>query len=129
MDSSENFTLIQKTKGKLPRLPFVHIKEKSLGITYELALIFVGDKTSRALNKKYRDKTYTPNVLSFPLSKNAGEIYINPNVAKKQAPKFGVNTETFIAHLFIHGLMHLKGYDHGSKMDKAEAKIRKEFSL
>jgi len=129
MDSSENFTLIQKTKGKLPRLPFVRIKEKSLGAHYELALIFVGDTSSRALNKTYRGKTYTPNVLSFPLSKTAGEIYINPNVAKKQAPKFGVNTETFIAHLFIHGLMHLKGYDHGSKMDKAEAKIRKEFSL
>lgn len=129
MDSSENFTLIQKTKGKLPRLPFVRIKEKALGEQYELALIFVGDKTSRKLNETYREKTYTPNVLSFPLSETAGEIYINPNVARKQAPKFGVKTDVFIGHLFIHGLMHLKGYDHSSKMGRAEAKLRKEFSL
>lgn len=129
MAQSETFNLKNTTKGKLPRLPFVHMKDAVLGEKYELSLLFVGDKKARELNKKYRGKTYAPNILSFPLSKTSGEIVINPNTAKKEAKDFDRTFENFIGFLFIHGLVHLKGFDHGSRMEKAETKIRKKFRI
>ncbi len=124
-----DFTIINRTKGTLPRVPFEKIKNDILGKTYELSLVFCGDKKSKDLNKKYRNKDYVPNILSFPLEKNSGEIFINPNIAKKEAVKFDKNYTKFIGFLFIHGCLHLKGLKHGSTMEKAEVKFCKKFNL
>ncbi len=129
MHESETFILTNETKGKLPSLPFVHIKESVLGKKYEASLTFVGPKKAKELNLLYRQKTYTPNVLSFPISKTSGEIIICPTIAKKEAHDFGRTYENFVGFLFIHGLLHLKGFDHGSRMEKAETKIRKKFRV
>jgi len=75
--SEKNFNIKNTTKGKLPRLPFEHMKDEVLGKNYDLSLVFIGDKLSRKLNKLSRKKDYPTNILSFPLSKNAGEIFIN----------------------------------------------------
>ncbi len=124
------------TRKKNPSLPFQKIQEEILGKKYELSLVFIGDKLSRKLNKEYRknlpagrqvDKP--TNILTFPLSKSAGEIFINLNLAKKQAPKFDRNYTNFIGFLLIHGLVHLKGYQHSSKMEREEKKIRKIFNI
>jgi probable rRNA maturation factor len=122
-----NFSIVNKTKGKLPRLPFAQIKDAVLGPDYDLSLVFLGDTKSRNLNKKHRGKNYIPNVLSFELDDNAGEIFINPFEAKRQAPDFDLTYSKFIAYLYIHGLVHLKGMTHGSTMDRTEAKFRREF--
>lgn len=129
MKESETFTLKNTTKGKLPSLPFVHMKENALGKDYELTLVFVGPKKAQELNMLYRNKNYTPNILSFPLSKTSGEIIICPAKAKTEIKKFERTYEKFIGFLFIHGLIHLKGFNHGSRMEKAEAKFRKEFGM
>lgn len=129
MASEETFSINNTTKGKLPRLPFVHMKDAVLGKKYELSLLFVGDKKAREFNKKYRNKTYTPNVLSFPLSKNSGEIVMNLKTIKKEAEDFDRTFQNFIGFLFIHGLVHLKGFDHGSRMEKVEKKFRKQFGI
>jgi rRNA maturation RNase YbeY len=68
-------------------------------------------------------------VLSFTLDDTAGELYITPEVARKECKEFGRSFEKFIAFLFIHGLHHLKGMDHGSTMEKAEEKIRRKFGV
>ena len=119
------------TRGNVPYkdLPLCAIAEKVLGKNYELSLVFVGDTRSRKLNKEYRGKDKPTNILSFELSKNSGEIIINPRLAKKQSPKFGRSYKNFIAFLFIHGVHHLKGMQHSSTMDEAEEKIRKIFNI
>ncbi len=117
------------TKIKTPSLPFQKIKEKVLGKKYELSLVFIGDKLSKKLNLQYRKINKPTNILTFPLAKDAGEIFINLNLAKKQAPKFNKSYTNFIGLLLIHGFMHLKGYSHSAKMESEEEKIRKIFNI
>lgn len=114
--------IINKTKGKLPSLPFVNAKKAVLGEKYELSLVFVSPAFSRKLNKKWREKDKPTNILSFPLSKNSGEIFICKDVAKKEAKNFEKNLKEFIIFLFIHGMLHLKGLDHSKKMENLEQK-------
>jgi probable rRNA maturation factor len=125
----ENFSQTNKTKGKLPSLPFEHMKNEILGQDYELSLVFVNDEESKALNMEHRNGDYIPNVLSFPLNDVSGEIFINPSEARRQAKDFGRTPENMIGFLYIHGLCHLKGMTHGSKMEKAEATFRKIFGI
>jgi rRNA maturation RNase YbeY len=65
----------------------------------------------------------------FPLDDTAGEIYIAPSVAKKQAHKYNMSVDGYIGFLFIHALLHLKGYDHGATMDKAEKRYCNKYHL
>ena len=121
---------IHKTiKGKLPRLPFSDMKKAVLGNTYVLNLIFVGNTKAQKLNKIYRKKDYIPNILSFPFSSTQGEIFMNLNVIRKQAPSYAMTEKNFIAFLLIHGMLHLKGYSHGSRMEREEARMLKKFKV
>ncbi len=129
MLTDENFTITNTTKRTLPRVPFLAIKNKALGKKYNLSLVFVGNTQSRKINKSYRGKDKPTNVLSFEFDKTHGEILIAPAVAEKEAKLFDREYDNFIAFLFIHGLMHLKGMDHGSTMEKAEEKLRKQFGI
>ncbi len=117
------------TRKKNPSLPYQKMVEKALGKKYELSLVFIGDKLSRKLNKQYRKIDKPTDILTFTLSKNEGEIFINLNLAKKQAHKYERNYTNFIGFLVIHGFMHLKGYEHSAKMEMEEKKIRKVFNL
>lgn len=126
---ANNFSVTVTTKGKLPRLPFVEMKRAILGKNYELSLVFAGDTLTRRLNRTYREKDKPANVLSFPISKKQGEIFINLKRAKNEAPKFGDSYTNFVGFLFIHGALHLKGMDHGGRMERAEKKLRKQFGF
>jgi probable rRNA maturation factor len=108
------------SKGKSLGLPFCIAKELVLGKKYELSLAFVSPKEARALNIEYRKKDHIPNTLSFPYSKKDGEIIICLSEAKKQHKKFSLSYEHYILFLFIHSMLHLKGYEHGSTMDTKE---------
>lgn len=121
--------IISHSTRSYPQLPYARIKDQVLGTSYDLSLTFVGAVRASTLNKKYRKATYVPNVLSFPLDKNTGEIYITPQVARREARKWGMTFEGYIGFLFIHGLLHLKGYPHGATMEKAEKKFISLFSL
>lgn len=122
---NENFSLINKTRSKTPSLPFLQIKDKILGEKYELSLVFIGEKRSKDLNLKYRNKNHPANILSFPLNRKVGEMFINLKKAKREAPNFDKNQKEFLAYLFVHGLLHLKGFGHGEKMEKEEKKALK----
>ncbi len=122
-----NFSVLNKTKSKQKSLLFVRIKDEVLGKDYELSLVFIGSAKSKALNKEYRKKDKPTNILTFPLSKSEGEIFIAPKVARKDAKKFDMKENDFIAYLFIHGLLHLKGLKHGDKMEKEEEKLKKKY--
>jgi probable rRNA maturation factor len=120
---------ISHSAKKYPKLPYEDMKNAILGKSYSLSLIFIGATRAQGLNMEYRNATYVPNVLSFPLTKDTGEIYITPIVAKKEAPKYGMTANGYIGYLFIHGLLHLKGYPHGATMEKAEKKYTALYKL
>lgn len=103
------------------------MKRKALGDAYELSLVVCGDKLSRTMNKRYRKKTYAANVLSFRISKREGEIFLNVRAAEREAARCGVQLSTRLALLFVHGLFHLKGLEHGKKMEAQEQKVLKRF--
>ncbi|MBX4198456.1 rRNA maturation RNase YbeY [Candidatus Parcubacteria bacterium] len=116
---SETFSLTNTTKGKLPSLPFADMKDTVLGEKYDLSLAFVTPEESQEFNKRYRQKDKPTNVLSFELTPNSGEIVICPDHAGEHS----------LGSLFIHGLMHLKGFEHGSTMENEERKIRERFGI
>lgn len=125
----DNFcTIINTTKGKLPRLPFVSIKNAILGETYELGIKILSPKKQREINKIYRNKDKTTNILSFPLSKTSGDITFDLAKVKADAPDFGMTYTKFLKYLFIHGCLHLKGFEHSSRMEREEQKFLKKFS-
>jgi probable rRNA maturation factor len=117
------------TVRSYPTLPYEKIKDDILGKKYSLSLTFIGGTRAQSLNKEHRGKDYTPNVLSFPLDKGVGEIFITPTIAKKEAHKFDMTHRGYVGFLFIHGCLHLKGLDHGDAMDKAEKKYCRKYGL
>ena len=123
------FGVANKTKSKPPSLPFCKIKNSVLGEKYELSLVFIGNTRSQKLNKQYRGIDKPTNILTFPLDKNSGEIFIDLGRAKSDAPRFDLNSKSFIGLLFIHGLLHLKGFSHGSTMESEENKLCKKFGI
>jgi probable rRNA maturation factor len=129
MSKEESFSITNSTRSIIPRVPFARIKDAGLGKTYSLSLVFIGEKKSQFLNNTYRGKNAPTNILSFSIDKNQGEIFITPSIVKKQIKSFERNYKNLVAFLFIHGLMHLKGMEHGSTMEKAESKLRKQFKV
>ena len=72
--AADNFSITKTTKGKLPRLPFAAIKDAVIGKSYNVSLVFIGDKRAQFLNRAYRRTSYIPNVLSFLLSKKDASV-------------------------------------------------------
>lgn len=110
-------------------MPFKDLKNHILGEDFELSLVFVGDKVSRKLNKKFLKKDRPTNVLSFPLDENSGEIFLNLSEVKRSHEKFGMSKGKFSAFLFVHGALHLKGLAHGSRMERLEKQILEHFEI
>ena len=116
-------------KGKLPRLPFLELKNAILGKRYELSIVFTTPAHSRRLNRTHRGKDKPANVLSFALSPRSGELVLCQSTARKEAPAFGMSERRFLSYLLIHGMLHLKGFAHGSTMENKEELFLKKFSL
>jgi probable rRNA maturation factor len=95
---------------------------------WELSLVFVGPAKAKKLNETLRGKHYIPNVLSYEVGEKSGEIIICPNEAKRQAPEYGMPEERFTLFLFIHGLLHIKGWVHGATMEICERELLERFS-
>lgn len=88
---------------------------KSQSKQFELSVVIASPTLMKKLNLAYRGKKKSANVLSFQLTKNSGEIFLN-------------SAEKDLKYLFLHGLLHLRGYDHvnnkdAEKMEKLEEKI------
>lgn len=92
-----------------------------------LSIVLVDKKTIRFLNKKYRKKDRSTDVLSFNYSSDIlkskkgelfGEIIICWPVIKEQAKFYQVDLKEELARVVVHGLLHLFGYDHEKKKEK-----------
>lgn len=124
--------IVNKKRGLIDKALFSRIekiKNIILGKGFTLSVNFIGPKEAQNFNKKYRQKDYIPNVLSFPLSRKEGEIFICLSVARSEADKFSLSFENFLSLLLIHGCLHLKGLDHSEEMEKLEEKYLKKFML
>jgi probable rRNA maturation factor len=97
--------------------------------TETLSLAFVGKEEMEKLNKKYRKKDGPTDVLSFSnspylmpevSSEGLGEIVICPEVVKENAGKEGITFKKEMLKVFIHGILHLCGYDHEKSEKEAE---------
>ena len=100
-------------------------------------VIFIDDRKMKALNKTYRQKNKPTDVLSFNYKKDKegrldlmGEIYISIETARRQAKKNSEPFQSELNKLFVHGILHLHGYDHEKdsdyiKMHALECKILK----
>lgn len=119
----ETFQVAQTTNERIPNLPFAQLKELTLGKKFYCSLTFVGDKRAQTLNRIYRNKTYVPNTLSFTLDNANGEVFINLKEAKKQCSKREESFEYYVALLFVHSCLHLKGMEHSDIMDQTMEKI------
>ncbi len=132
----ENFTL-EKGLNKavfakyLPRAEKILQKEGLKNISGRIGLSLVDNKTIRKINKKYRKKdvptdvvslSYIENVrnkaVSFPVDDLIGEIFISVETAKKQADEYGWSLNEELIFLFVHGLLHVFGFDHMNESDK-----------
>lgn len=88
---------------------------KALRIDAEIALRIVDENEGRTLNRDYRGKDYATNVLTFPLMEEPqlmGDIVLCAPVVLREAAEQEKGIEAHFAHLTIHGVLHLHGYDH-----------------
>lgn len=124
----------------------------------QFAVAFVSDTRMRELNRLFRDKDATTDVLSFPFEAEEfevaaisppdeagaefaddnqnrgfiGDIVISTEQAARQAQENGLSLENEIKQLMLHGLLHLCGYDHETdtgEMDAREVRLRKKLSI
>jgi len=100
----------------------------------ELSVRIVDSAESQQLNKQYRGKDKPTNVLSFPLADEnlpipvLGDLVICAPVVEKEAQQQGKSVEAHWAHMVVHGVLHLLGYDHendseAEQMEALEVKI------
>jgi probable rRNA maturation factor len=107
------------------------------GEAEELSVVVCGDARMRALNRRYRGKDRTTDVLSFPAGSAAtggflGDLVISAPEARRQARRADVALRATMEKLLLHGLLHLLGYDHETdrgEMDALEARLRRRLSI
>ena len=107
----------------------------------ELSIAVTDDETVRGLNRRYRDVDAPTDLLSFGLepadpfvappedARLLGEVVIAYPTAARQAEEAGHTIEDELAHLLVHGILHLLGYDHGSSQEARVMRAREEELL
>ncbi len=81
----------------------------------QITIRFVEPEEGQSLNNDYREKDYATNVLSFPYEVEpvvAGDLVICATVVEREAAEQEKTLEAHYAHLIVHGILHLQGYDH-----------------
>ena len=127
-----------KTKFKISKKYFLEILNqlgKNIKVSGDISLVLVSAGEIRKLNKNYRHKDKITDVLSFPAKEGRvvpggtrgelGDIFICPAAVKKTFKK---DFQRRLNHLFLHGTLHLLGYDHATnkkanEMEKLEERI------
>jgi len=106
-----------------------------------VTVVFVSDRAMRALNRLWRGKRGTTDVLSFPAEQSEfeeaaeptmGDVVISVEQAARQAANRGSSLDDEIAQLILHGLLHLCGYDHetdSGEMNRLELRLRRRLGV
>lgn len=96
-----------------------------------VSIAFVDDDTMKSLNRKFRHKKTTTDVLTFPADDSC-EIVISIDQARRQAADEKHSIATEVRYLLLHGVLHGLGYDHetdGGEMNELELKVRCDVAL
>jgi probable rRNA maturation factor len=103
-----------------------------------LTILLASDRTLRNLNRRFRGKDKSTNVLSFPAGLNResylGDVAIALGVTAREAKQADRRLSDHATHLAVHGVLHLMGHDHrrageASRMERLEAAILAEFGI
>jgi probable rRNA maturation factor len=103
----------------------------ALRVDCEVTIRIVDEDEARILNSTYRGKDYATNVLTFPLTEMPhlmGDIIICAPVVTAEAKLQNITLEAHFAHLTVHGVLHLHGYDHETE-PQAELMESLEISI
>jgi probable rRNA maturation factor len=98
---------------------------------------FVAAEEGRALNRGYRNKDYATNVLSFIYETRpvVGDLVICTTVVQREAKEQGKPFKAHLAHMVVHGMLHLQGYDHetgardAARMEAREREVLARFGI
>ena len=113
------------------RADFVRWARAALVGGGEVTIRLVDTEEGQALNKEYRGKDYATNVLSFPYDSEpviVGDLVICPDVVAREAAEQNKPLVAHYAHLVVHGMLHLQGWDHDND-DDAEAMENEEKEI
>jgi probable rRNA maturation factor len=120
-------------EGRYNALAKVAFQMLKIKINYEVDVSLVGDKEIQDINRNYRHIDRITDVISFAFNDDKapgnqindpkvermlGEILICLPQAKRQAKEYGNTEQRELSFLFVHGLLHLLGYDHMKKEDE-----------
>lgn len=106
-----------------------------------VTVAFVSDRVMRELNKRWRGKRGTTDVLSFPAGQDEfekvegvtlGDVVISVEQAARQAAEHGLSFENEVEQLVLHGVLHLCGYDHerdDGEMNRLELRLRRRLGI
>jgi len=113
------------------------VPAKGAGVT----VAFVSDRAMGELNRRWRGKRGTTDVVSFPAGQNEfeaaegatlGDVVISAEQASRQGREQGLSFDEEIAQLILHGLLHLCGYDHETdkgEMNRLEVRLRRRLGI
>ena len=136
--SADDIPLLFHTSRKLRRAELRRfLTEVSRRVTRgrSIACLVTGDAEVRRLNRRFRGKNSSTDVLSFPSGgKNgfAGDLAISIDRARRQATECGHSLEDELRILMLHGALHLAGLDHerdAGRMARAESRWRRRLGL
>jgi len=157
VNGRSNMLLNRQREAQIPLRPlgnFLRRVQMELGISgAELNVCLVSEAAMRKLNRKFRAKDRSTDVLSFPAEDRArplgvqcrarkhsssggrsflGDVAISPCVARRNAKRLDRRLGEELRGLILHGVLHLMGYDHESdigEMDSLEARLRWRLGL
>ena len=109
--NNNSFLTLTSTISKIEKNKFNYIN-----------IIFTDNENMNLLKKKYFNQNYYTDIISFNLEESndliEGELYIGINQVYKNSIEFNCNINNELKRIFIHGLLHLVGYDDQTKKDK-----------
>lgn len=129
------------TKKQLEKILAVAAKQAKASATFQLSLLVVGDRKIRQLNKTFRKKDKVTDVLSFSPTEGEklqlpqeeknylGEIFICYPQVKRQAKTYQQTIKAEFGLLFIHGFLHLLGYNHEKEKDYLKMKALEDKTM
>ena len=125
-------TIHQAVKSRVPRRRFEQLMRTARRYHHspkpllsELSLVLVGERTIRKLNRFYRGEDKPTDVLSF----DYGEIIICYPVAMRQAKEHGLKIVDELSLLFVHGLLHIMGFEHKTLKERKAMRLAEEKLL
>jgi probable rRNA maturation factor len=112
-------------KAALPRATVAAWVKSALFADAELTVRFVDAEEGRTLNRTYRGKDYSTNVLTFAYAESeddpvTGDLILCCPVVEKEAAEQGKPLAAHYAHLLVHGTLHAQGYDHEEEAEAEE---------